>query len=180
MWSTPVRTETTVLLFLLMMNNQLSIPRGIVRGGILPRKGEKQMQNRKTMLTAGILSGGLLVTGLILAVVTLRSLGDILLGLSAVLGEDTANTMGAIFSQIKDATLHIHILIPLVVAGGLFWLCRSVRGCKGRILCGFCAFLAFLVIYASALLLTRVNDIRFIDLLLLLAKSVSDGLFDSL
>ena len=138
------------------------------------------MQNRKSMMTAGILSGGLLVTTLIIAVVTLRSLGDILLGLSAVLGENTANTMGAIFSQIKDATLRRHILIPLVVAGGLFWLCRSVRGSKGRILCGFCAFLAFLVIYASALLFTRVNDIRFIDLLLSLARSVSDGLFDSL
>jgi hypothetical protein len=48
------------------------------------------------------------------------------------------------------------------------------------VLCILVAVLALLVTYLSALFLSRVNDIRFIDLVLSLAKSISDGLFDSL
>ena len=138
------------------------------------------MSKRKQMVMSGVLCSALVALGLFLAALTLRSLGDIFGELSSLLGENTASTMCAIFSQTKHADLALHWLIPALAAALLFWLCCRVHTKKGRVLCVFAGILAFFVIYLSALLLTRVNDIRFIDLVLSLAKSVSDGLFDSL
>ena len=138
------------------------------------------MSKRKQLVTSSVLCAALVALGLFLAALTLRSLGDIFGGLASLLGENTASTMCAIFSQTKHADLALHWFIPVLAAALLFWLCCRVHTKKGYLLCILCGILAFLVIYLSALLLTRVNDIRFIDLVLSLAKSVSDGLFDSL
>lgn len=138
------------------------------------------MSKRKQIIKAGIFCAVLLLAGVVLAAQTLRSLGDIFAGLSSLLGENTADTMSAIFSQTKSAHLQLHVLIPVLIAGlMLWWFCR-VRTLGGRVLIALCVIPAFLLIYLSALLLTRVNDIRFIDLVLSLAESISDGLFDSL
>ena len=138
------------------------------------------MSKRKQRIKAGIFCTALLLAGVFLAALTLHSLGDIFAGLSSLLGENTADTMRAIFSQTKQADLRLHLLIPALVAGlMLLWCCR-VRTRGGRVLIALCVLPAFLVIYLSVLLLTRVNDIRFIDLVLSLAESVADGLFDSL
>jgi hypothetical protein len=163
-----------------MANNQCFIPRSNLCGGIFHTKETKKMSKRKQMITSGIICAVLPVLGWILAAFTLRSLGALFGGLSSLLGEDTANTMQAIFSQTKDADVRLHIVIPLLAAALLFWFCCRVRTRKGCVLCVFCGILAFLVIYLSALFLSRVNDIRFIDLVISLAGSISDGLFDSM
>ena len=122
------------------------------------------MFKQKKAIISGIACAALLAAGLILATLTLRSLGDIFMGLSSLLGEDTATTM----------------LIPLLCAALLFWLCYRADTRARIVLCILVAVLALLVTYLSALFLSRVNDIRFIDLVLSLATSISDGLFDSL
>jgi hypothetical protein len=138
------------------------------------------MFKQKKAIISGIGCAALPAAGLILATLTLRSLGDIFMGLSSLLGEDTATTMCAIFSQTKDAAIGLHVLIPLLCAALLFWLCYRADTRARMVLCILVAVLALLVTYLSALFLSRVNDIRFIDLVLSLAKSISDGLFDSL
>ena len=122
----------------------------------------------------------ILLLGLSLAVITLRSLGTIFGSLSSVLGEDTAKTMAAIFSQTQKAQISVHILIPFAAVLALFGACYCTNSRRKIVLCILLFVFAFLIVYLSALLLSRVNDIRFIDLVISLANSISDGLFDSL
>lgn len=138
------------------------------------------MPNRKKLLFSGVLSAALLLLGLMLAWITLCSLGDIFGGLSSLIGEDTAKMLSDIFSQTKQAKIGLHVLLPLVAAGLLFAACfYSKSTCGSRVLTIIAALLIFLLIYVAALLLSRVNDIRFFDLVRSLIGSVNEGLFDS-
>ena len=138
------------------------------------------MQKRKRLLVYGGICAAILLLGLSLAVITLRSLGSIFGSLSSVLGEDTAKTMADIFSQTQKAQISVHILIPFAAVLALFGACYCTNSRRKMVLCILLSVFAFLIVYLSALLLSRVNDIRFIDLVISLANSISDGLFDSL
>ena len=138
------------------------------------------MSKQKKAIISGIVCMAVLALGMILATFTLRSLGEIFGALSSLLGEDAANTMCAIFSQTRDAAIRPHVLIPVLCAALLFWLCYRTHTRAGIVLCVLATALTFLITYLSALFLSCVNDIRFIDLVLSLAESISDGLFDSM
>jgi len=138
------------------------------------------MSKQKKAIISGIVCMAVLALGMILATFTLRSLGEIFGSLSSLLGEETANTMCAIFTQTQDAAIRPHVLIPVLCAALLFWLCYRTHTRAGIVLCVLATVLTLLITYLSALFLSCVNDIRFIDLVLSLAESISDGLFDSM
>ena len=138
------------------------------------------MAKQKKAIISGIVCTVTLAMGIILAMSTLRSLGEIFGSLSSLLGEETANTMCAIFTQTQDATIRPHVLIPVLCAALQFWLCYRTHTRLGIVFCVLATVLTLLITYLSALFLSCVNDIRFIDLVLSLAESISDGLFDSM
>lgn len=138
------------------------------------------MQKRKRLLMGASACMTVLLLGMIAASMTLRSLGSIFAGLSSLVGEDTARTMADIFSQTRYATIKPHIPVPLAAVLLLFIAWYYVKSRRGIVLCIVLSVLILLVVYLSTLLLSRVNDIRFIDLVISLANSISDGLFDSL
>ena len=136
---------------------------------------------RKKLLISGAVCAVLMALSLLLAWITLLSLGDIFGGLSSLLGEDTAKTLSDIFSQTRKSRIGLHIPLPLLCAVLLFWLFSRQKSSRGaQVLTIIAAVLGFLVMYIAALLLSRVNDIRFIDLILSLVRMVQDGLFDAL
>ena len=102
------------------------------------------------------------------AVLVLRNLGAIL---SALLPSDGGDMdFGRIFAQTKDAAITPHLLLPLILSAPLVWLFAkrplAQRACWLRVLVGIAILLVCLLgAFVSALLLTRVNDIRFCDLL---------------
>ena len=77
---------------------------------------------------------------------------------------------GLIFDQLSDASLSLHFVLPLVCAALFFVLLVFVfKGIKSKLLVRSVSVLAFVVLsllsFASALMLTSVNGIRFYDLL---------------
>ncbi len=126
-----------------------------------------QLQNIKHIsIAAGISVGGTLLCTLA-AALTLKNLGAIL---SLFLQTGSDLDFVAIFSQLSDARLGVHILIPLLLWGAfaamLMFFTRKHDRRALRITLTVLAGLSSLVLgFIAALLLTRVNGVRFIDLL---------------
>lgn len=127
-----------------------------------------------------------------LSATIIRSIDDILPDIAPVLGIDsgTAAVLADIFSQLDDANLSVHHEVPAVLSF-LFTL-----GIGLMIRAGYrserCPF-ALVVILASvtgllfalfslilSVWMTDVNDIRFGDVVLSLAKMIRAGVLDSL
>lgn len=116
-----------------------------------------------------LLSGAILTILLGLASVWfLRDLGEIIghIGISLGLSADTANTLSAIFAQLKTASLNLPLeimglfcflycglSIVYIHAGGSIW--------KRRLLVILVGVLLFLPLTVTTIWFTDVNDIRF-------------------
>lgn len=98
------------------------------------------------------------------ATLVLRNLGMIV---GLLLGSGGDIDFARIFTQIKDASITPHVILPLLCFGGFSMLyAKRQPQSVGRIVgCAFVGVLCFFVAFVSALLLTRVNGIRFIHLL---------------
>ena len=98
----------------------------------------------------------------------LRHLG-FLIGLFIQADEGDKFDFAEIFSQTMDASLSLHLWIPLLCGGLFFGICLGIAALiqqKGaRIaLCVIAGILLFLLSLTACLALTRVNDIRFCHL----------------
>ena len=111
----------------------------------------------------GIALVGALLT-VLCAVLVLRNLGMIV---ELLLGRGGDIDFARIFAQTKGASITPHVLLPLLCFGGFSMLYtkrhpQSVGRIVGFV---FVGVLCFFVAFVSALLLTRVNGIRFVHLL---------------
>lgn len=87
----------------------------------------------------------------------------------------------AIFAQIYDSTLTSPVLLLMAMAFPAAWGLRKLGECKPwRIPVGILWVLLWLILLISALLLTRVNGIRFGDVLVSLLNILRKGGFDGL
>lgn len=88
---------------------------------------------------------------------------------------------GAIFAQIRDGALKSPVLVLMAIAFPAAWGLRKMGECKRwRIPAGILWTLLWLLLLISALLLTRVNGIRFGDVLVSLLDILQKGGFDGL
>ena len=121
---------------------------------------------RKHVIGIGAALAGTFLS-VLLAFLVLRHLGAIVGALTGPSGGDI--DFARIFEQTRNAVITPHWLVPLMYCTAFcaFTVSRPPRGWKIilRVLAGiFCFLLAFV----TALLMTRVNAIRFADLLLAL------------
>lgn len=112
------------------------------------------------------------------------SLGTIIPAAAASFGleEETAETVRRIFSQLNDAEVTPHVLIPAVAAGA-FALLRFLLVPKH----GFVTFLYVLLgvvlwfgIFFAEILLSRINGIRVLDIITVVTDLIRGGLFETL
>ncbi len=87
----------------------------------------------------------------------------------------------AIFAQIHDGVLNSPVVLMMAIAFPAAWGLRKLGKCKHwRIPAGILWVLLWLLLLISALLLTRVNGIRFADVLVSLLDVLQKGGFDGL
>lgn len=85
-------------------------------------------------------------------------------------------TFSAIFAQIEDAPMFSPILLGLLLAfGAAILLYRLWQKRKARVLSVFLGIFMWLVLFAANILLTRVNGIRFMDVLISLVDVLQKG-----
>ena len=128
------------------------------------------MKKRNTFRKVAAWAGFLLMNGAIFGTALIvRNLGW-LVGLFAESGAEAAFDFALIFEQTKDAQLSVPWFLS-VLWGILFWILafRCLAKVKNRPVSFLLMAALFLVLLGiallSSLMLTRVNDIRFYDLL---------------
>ena len=122
------------------------------------------------------------VLGVWLGTQFLRALGAVFGAMDGILGEETAQMLGEIFSAMRRAHIVPPVWMPLLACG----LCCSLlllitKGKKRAIQCALyvLVLLMFLLIsFVIAVLLSRVNDVRFLDFLKVLLRVLQAGLLD--
>jgi len=81
----------------------------------------------------------------------------------------------AIFSQIATAKMTSPVLLLGALALGAAYGIQCLRGRKHRILAIMLGIMSFLILFVLSLLLTRVNGIRFVDVLVSLIDVLQKG-----
>ena len=85
-------------------------------------------------------------------------------------------TFSAIFAQIQNAPMVSPIVLDLLLAfGGAMLLHRLWQMPKIRVLTAILGVFSWLVLFAANVLLTRVNGIRFVDVLISLVDVLQKG-----
>ncbi len=123
---------------------------------------------KQIWLCVSALLGGMILSTFA-AVLVLRNLGG-LIGMFVEADADAAFDFVRIFEQTKDAQIAPHWLFPLLLFGTyafalLRFSPRATRSALHIILWVILFVLLLTVGFACSLMLTRVNDIRFCDLL---------------
>ena len=128
----------------------------------------KRVPRKQILVCLCVLLGGTLLS-VFGAVSVLRNLGGIV-GMLVEADADAAFDFARIFEQTKDASIAPHWLLPLLTFGAYaLALLRFFRGAKRSaarfLLCAVPFVLLLAFGFACSLMLTRVNGIRFCDLL---------------
>ncbi len=128
----------------------------------------KHTPKKQVWLCVSALLGGMILSTLA-AVLVLRNLGG-LVGMLVEADADAAFDFARIFEQTKDARIAPHWLSPLLLFGAYAFALwrfspRVKRSALHVILWGILFAVLLAVGFACSLMLTRVNDIRFCDLL---------------
>lgn len=121
---------------------------------------------KKECLRAGLITALAVLSALICARLLLRNL-------SLFLQFDPY--FAAIFAQILDARLQTPTMLILLQFVVLFLLCRIGMKQKKKIVAIICGVLHWFVTFVAVLLLTKVNDIRFCDVLFSLLDVMAKG-----
>lgn len=127
-------------------------------------------------LCMSALLGGTILS-IFAAVSVLRNLGG-LVGRFVEANADAAFDFTRIFEQTKTAQIAPHWLLPLLLFGAYaFAVWRFSKKHKASVLCVILWSVLFILLlsvsFACSLMLTRVNDIRFCDLLAALLPIIS-------
>ena len=89
--------------------------------------------------------------------------------------------MQAIFAQISDANMTSPIWLLLILSFAyLFFVLHVCKRRLSRVLAGLLGVLVLLILLCICLLLTRVNGIRFCDILVSLFNAAQKGWLDGL
>ena len=122
---------------------------------------------KKTILSVAGLSLALTAAAVLCAQVLLRNL-------SALLSFD--ETFSAIFAQIATADMTSPVLLMAALSVGMaMLLCHLWRKKRLRFVAVLAGVLLWLVLYLLAVLLTRVNGVRFCDVLFSLLDVLQKG-----
>lgn len=121
---------------------------------------------KKEWLRAGLITVFAVLSALICASLLLRNLSFFL---------QFDPQFSAIFAQISDAQLQIPVLLILLMAIVFCLLYRLGMQQKKKIVAIICGVLLWIVTLALVLLLTKVNGIRFCDVLFSLLDVMAKG-----
>ncbi len=133
------------------------------------------MRKTVSLYTALFVTATCSFTAITCAYLTLRRLGDILSSSGSLLGTETADMLGGIFSQLEHAQIAPGWLIPALLFAvlGVLSFLRSRKFLWGLPL-------VWLISYVFSLLTAVINGARFGDIVFSLVKMAQNGLFDVL
>ena len=125
--------------------------------------------NIRKMLPVALPSFAILTLSTLSTKLFLRNLG-VILAMLLPADENAEFDFPLIFEQLRDASISLHLWVPLACAAGFgllaFWVFkRGKNRIAGYITVPLSFITLFLVAFFSLLLLTSVNGIRFCDLL---------------
>ena len=95
---------------------------------------------------------------------------------------ETARTLGDIFGQLTEADVTLHLLLPAVLASG-FALLRFLLPPKNgfvTMLYVLLGIVLWLAVFLSAVLFSRINSIRILDIAAVLTDLIRGGLLEIL
>ena len=140
------------------------------------------MSKKQAILRASIAALLVVVLGVWLGTQFLRALGAVFGAMDGILGEETAQMLGEIFSAMRRAHIIPPVLIPLLICALYFALLLWIaRGKRKAIRCTLFVLVTLIVLwisFAASVALSRVNDVRFLDFLKVLLRVLQAGLLD--